>query len=56
MVSKVMKVRLGIREWDCPKCGRPYDRDVNAAKIILAAGQVVTAPGGRVRPTPGLSL
>lgn len=28
---------LGIREWTC-NCGVKYDRDINAAKNILAAG------------------
>jgi putative transposase len=46
---------LGTREWECPKCGRHHDRDVNAAKNILAAGQAMTARGGRVRPKPGIS-
>ena len=27
-----------IRQWRCPKCGAVHDRDVNAAKNILAAG------------------
>lgn len=30
---------LGIREWTCSECGVTHDRDVNAAKNILALGQ-----------------
>lgn len=29
---------LGIREWTCNECGAVHDRDVNAARNILAAG------------------
>ena len=32
------KKALSIRQWRCPECGAIHDRDVNAAKNILAAG------------------
>jgi len=39
---------LAVRDWVC-KCGAKHDRDENAAKNILAAGQAVTACGGGIR-------
>jgi len=41
---------LDVRRWQCPKCSTEHDRDENAAKNILAAGQAVAASGGTVRP------
>ncbi|GAB7188710.1 transposase [Kitasatospora sp. Ki12] len=43
---------LAVREWACNECGVRHDRDLNAARNILAAGQAdrLNAPGGPARP------
>ena len=40
---------LGIREWVCSTCGVSHDRDVNAAKNILALGRSVAPPAEESR-------
>jgi putative transposase len=45
------KMPLNIREWTCAACGARHDRDVNAAKVLCAAGLAVQACGDGVRPS-----
>jgi putative transposase len=49
---------LSVRAWSCSACGNVHDRDVNAAKNILAAGRAdrLNACGGSVRPGHPLAV
>ena len=40
------ELSLGTRRWACPVCGSRHDRDLNAAKNILAAGLAAAAGNG----------
>ncbi|SNS48098.1 transposase, IS605 OrfB family, central region [Actinomadura mexicana] len=43
------RLPLDVRQWTCD-CGAVHDRDVNAARNILAAGLAASACGDGVRP------
>jgi putative transposase len=52
---RVEKMDLSMREWTCNGCNTRHDRDVNAARNILAAGLAVTACEADGRPQRGTS-
>ena len=46
----IAKMSLETRAWTCPECGSIHDRDINAARNVLAAGLAVSAHGESISP------
>jgi putative transposase len=48
---------LSVRVWTCAACDAVHDRDINAARNILAAGRAerLNACGGDARPPPAVA-
>ena len=44
--SPAVKLTLAVRTYRCAACGYTADRDVNAAKNVLAVGRALDRPGG----------
>jgi IS605 OrfB family transposase len=49
---------LRVRQWTCPACGTVHDRDLNAARNIVALGrrETLNACGGDIRPGTVLAV
>jgi putative transposase len=44
---------LSVRSWTCPECGSEHDRDLNAAKNLLALGRGTASMRGDERDSGG---
>ncbi|MBO3741323.1 RNA-guided endonuclease InsQ/TnpB family protein [Actinoplanes flavus] len=50
---RARRMDLSVRVWTCIGCDIRHDRDVNAARNLVAAGLAVSACGADVRPQRG---
>jgi len=48
---------LHVRQWTCASCGTVHDRDLNAARNVLALGrrERINACGDSIRPLPAVA-